>query len=103
MIKFFKDAVSEIYNVTWPSKKHIKHIATVTIVFTFSCAVFVWVLDYANSNIIKTLVWTSEIQFTPKTEKVNTEWVENKIKTSDIKIKTEDWKDVKVKVNTENK
>jgi preprotein translocase SecE subunit len=41
MIKFFKDAISEIHNVTWPTQKHYMHISMVAIVFTLSTAVFV--------------------------------------------------------------
>ena len=94
MIKFFKDAISEIHNVTWPSKKHIKHISTVAIVFTFSSAVFIWFTDYWFSKFVKWFLPAPNFQ-TQTQKPVD-------LKASDIKVKTVDWKDAKVEVKTES-
>ncbi len=81
MIKFFKDAFSEIHNVTWPTKKHTKHISTVAIIFTFSCAVFIWFIDFWFDRAVKSIA-----------EPVQ------KFQVSDVKTTTDDWKNAKVDV-----
>ena len=86
MIKFFKDAISEIHNVTWPSRKHIKHISTVAIIFTFSMAGLVWVIDYWFDKSVETVV-VAETQFKVsdvKTTPVILTW-------SQIEVNTETW------------
>lgn len=101
MIKFFTDAISEIYNVTWPSKKHYMHISVVAIVFTLSSAVFIWFIDYFFDKWVKTAATNVQIQTSiPATsdtaKKSNT--------TPDVKAVDVNWKPVNVKVNkTEEK
>ena len=98
MIKFFKDAISEIYNVTWPTKKHSIHISTVAIVFTLASAVFIWFVDYTFDKWVKSIVPAAQIQAQSKTP-IKTE-SPIKLDTSDIKVKTTDWKDANVEVKT---
>lgn len=50
MKKFFREAVSELHNVTWPTKKHAINIARITLGFTLVSAVFMWVMDYIFSE-----------------------------------------------------
>ena len=84
MIKFFKDAISEIHNVTWPSKKHTKHISTVAIIFTFASAVFIWFIDYWFDKAVKSAVSAEQVQV------------------SNVKVTTEDWKAANVEITTED-
>jgi len=93
MIKFFRNAFSEIHNVTWPSKKHAKHISTVAIIFTFASAAFIWFTDYILDKWIKWVVLSN----TPIQQAIPVK--KTPIKASNIKVKTIDWKDVKVDVN----
>ena len=50
MNKFIKEVVSELHNVTWPTKQHAIRISKITIWFTLSCAVLIWTLDYVLSR-----------------------------------------------------
>jgi len=85
MIKFFKDAISEIHNVTWPTKKHTKHISTVAIIFTISCAIFIWFIDFWFDKAVKSTA--KPVQ---------------QIEVSDIQATTENWENADVKVVTED-
>jgi len=86
MIKFFKDAISEIHNVTWPTKKHYMHISMVAIVFTLSAAVFIWFLDYFFDKWVKTVAPAAQIESPIDLD------------VSDIEVKTESWEDANVEV-----
>jgi len=57
MKKFIKEALSELYNVSWPTKKHAINISKVTIIFTIICAIFIWTSDYILAEAYK--VWSS--------------------------------------------
>lgn len=46
MFERFKEAVSEIHNITWPTKKHAINISRIAIIFTLVSAVFIWFSDY---------------------------------------------------------
>lgn len=84
MIKFFKDAISEIHNVTWPTKKHTKHISAVAIIFTLTTAVFIWFIDYWFNRVVKSIA-----------EPVK------QFEVSDIDVKTENWENAEVEITTE--
>ena len=86
MIKFFKDAVSEIHNVTWPTKKHYMHISMIVIVFTLSTAVFIWFIDYWFDRAVK--LTADPVQ---------------QIQVSDVKATTTDWEAAEIEVTTEEK
>ena len=91
MIKFFKDAISEIYNVTWPTKKHYMHISMVSIIFTLSTAVFIWFLDYFFDKWVKIVAPVAEIQ-SP---------IESDLDVSDIQVKAENWENADVEITEE--
>ena len=84
MIKFFKDAISEIHNVTWPTKKHYMHISMVAIAFTLSTAVFIWFVDFWFDKVVKSTASTTE-QF----------------QASDIEVKTENWENTDLEITTD--
>ena len=86
MIKFFKDAISEIHNVTWPTKKHYMHISIVAIVFTLSSAVFIWFLDYFFDKWLKVVAPISNIESPIDLD------------VSDIKVQTVDWEDANAEI-----
>jgi len=95
MIKFFSDAISEIYNVTWPTQKHYMHISIVSIVFTLSAAVFIWFLDYFFDKWVKMTVPPVQVQTPVKAP------AKSDLDLSDVKVKTVDWKDANVEVKTD--
>lgn len=94
MIKFFKDAVSEIHNVTWPTKKHYMHISMVAIVFTLSTAVFVWFLDYFFDKWVKMTAPVVEIESQIPAEDIN-------LDVSNIEVNTENWETAEVEITEE--
>lgn len=103
MIKFFTDAISEIYNVTWPSKKHYMHISVVAIVFTLSSAVFIWIIDYSLNKWVKTAATNIQIQ-TPISAPATSDTAKKSNTIPDVKAVDVNWKPVNVKVNkTEEK
>ncbi len=61
MNKFIKEAISELHNVTWPTKNHAIRISKITIWFTLSVAIVLWVFDYMLSE-----AYTFIAQLNPK-------------------------------------
>ena len=68
MKKVISEALSEIHNVTWPTKKHAIKISKITIGFTLASAVFMWVSDWLLSSAYK---WLKSLN--PKLEEVANE------------------------------
>lgn len=46
MNKFVKDALSELHNVTWPTKQYAIRISKITIWFVLISAVVLWFVDW---------------------------------------------------------
>lgn len=90
MKKFIKEALSEIHSVSWPTKKHAINISKVAIVFTLSCAVFIWVSDYIFAEAYK--VWSS---LNPKNIPVQMENMNHNMDQDtnpfEIELNTETW------------
>ena len=53
MNKFFKEIVSELHNVTWPTRQHAIRISKITIWFTLASAFLLWLLDMFFSQAYK--------------------------------------------------
>ena len=53
LIKYFKDLKAEFKRITWASKADVKKATATVITFCFLYAVFVGLLDYGFSNIMK--------------------------------------------------
>lgn len=54
--KYFKGVKSEFKKVTWPSFKQIVNNTTTVIVSVIVVGLFIFVLDYAFSNILKAII-----------------------------------------------
>ena len=52
----FKNMVSELKKVSWPSKKDLINYSLVVIGFVFALAIIVGVLDMASSFLVKQLI-----------------------------------------------
>lgn len=48
--KLIKEAISELHNVTWPTKNHAIKISKITIWFTLSVALVLWLFDFMLSE-----------------------------------------------------
>ena len=89
MIKSIKSALSEIHNVSWPTKKHAINISKVTIIFTLFAALSIWVIDYGFT---KSYTFLSSLK-TQTTSQITPDLNSNNI---DVKATWEDWNAVNV-------
>lgn len=51
--QFFKDLKSEVKKIVWPSKKQVKNNTAVVLAFMAMVGVFIWVLDWIFTTIIR--------------------------------------------------
>jgi preprotein translocase subunit SecE len=56
IIAFFQDAVKEMEKVTWPTREELVESTRVVIVVCLLIAVFTWVVDFAVSKILQTIL-----------------------------------------------
>ncbi len=56
IVKYFKGVKSEFKKVTWPSFKQILNNTTTVIVSVIVVGLFIFVLDYAFSNVLKAII-----------------------------------------------
>ncbi|HTP12184.1 MAG TPA: preprotein translocase subunit SecE [Bacteroidota bacterium] len=56
IIAFFQDAVKEMEKVTWPTRDELMESTRVVIIVCLLIAVFTWVVDFAVSKVIQTIL-----------------------------------------------
>ena len=56
IVKYFKGVKSEFKKVTWPSFKQILNNTGMVIAFVVVIGLFIFVLDYAFSNVLKMII-----------------------------------------------
>ncbi len=56
IIAFFQDAVKEMEKVTWPTREELMESTRVVIIVCLLIAVFTWVVDFAVSKVIQTIL-----------------------------------------------
>ncbi len=56
VIAFFQDAVKEMEKVTWPTREELMESTRVVIVVCLLIAVFTWVVDFAVSKMLQTIL-----------------------------------------------
>jgi len=56
IIAFFQDAVKEMEKVTWPTREELMESTRVVIVVCLLIAVFTWVVDFAVSKVLQTIL-----------------------------------------------
>jgi preprotein translocase subunit SecE len=56
IIAFFQDAVKEMEKVTWPTRAELMESTRVVIVVCLLIAIFTWVVDFAVSKVLQTIL-----------------------------------------------
>ncbi len=56
IIAFFQDAVKEMEKVTWPTREELMESTRVVIIVCLLIAVFTWVVDFAVSKVLQTIL-----------------------------------------------
>lgn len=54
--QFLTDTWSELKKTTWPSRKEVYGTTVVVIIFVLICALFLYVVDFALSRVMETLL-----------------------------------------------
>ncbi len=56
IIAFFQDAVKEMEKVTWPTREELMESTRIVIIVCLLIAVFTWVVDFAVSKVLQTIL-----------------------------------------------
>ena len=56
IINFFSDVAKEMEKVTWPTRDELMESTKIVIIVTLLIAVFAWIVDYAVSTVLSTIL-----------------------------------------------
>jgi preprotein translocase subunit SecE len=56
IINFFSDVAKEMEKVTWPTRDELMESTKIVIIVTLLIAVFAWIVDYAVSTVLTTIL-----------------------------------------------
>jgi preprotein translocase subunit SecE len=56
IINFFSDVSKEMAKVTWPTREELLESTKIVIIVTLLIAVFTWLVDYAVSTVLSTIL-----------------------------------------------